>query len=107
MIRTLLLVLLVFAAVPASYAAERMPASPLLTQAQAPAPSAAPKPVVPQEPVLMQRNSVYETIAIVAIAGGAGALLAVMGTSALTTALVAGGAAGIVYLATSAPSEPR
>lgn len=97
MIRTLLLVLLAFAAVPASHAAERMPAAPLLVQA--PAPSVAPKPVAPQEQMLTQRNSVYETAAIVAIAGGAGALAVALGSSGLVTALVIGGAAGIVYLA--------
>ena len=35
------------------------------------------------------------------------ALLAALGTTALTKTLVAGGAAGIVYLATSANSDPR
>ena len=110
MIRTLLLVLLTFAVVPASQAADRLSAPLVLAQA-APAP-VTPR-AAPQAPIQVQiqamppRNSVYETVAIVAIAGGAGALLAAMGTTALTTTLVAGGAAGIIYLATSANSDPR
>ena len=105
MIRTLLLILLTFAVVPASSAAERVTAPLVLAQATAPAPApAAPQPPAQiQVQIQAQRNSVYETSAIGAIAGGAGALLAVMGTSTLTTALVAGAAAGIVYLATSEP----
>ena len=108
MIRTLLLVLLTFAVFPASQAADRLSAPLVLAQA-APAP-VTPR-AAPQAPIQVQiqamppRNSVYETVAIVAIAGGA--LLAAMGTTALTTTLVAGGAAGIIYLATSANSDPR
>lgn len=107
MIRILFLFLLTFAVVPASLAAEPRTASLVLTQAQATPPAAPQPPAQIQIQMQAQRNSVYETLAIVAIAGGAGALLAAMGTTALTTTLVAGGAAGIVYLATSANSEPR
>lgn len=107
MIRTLLLIFMTLAVVPASSAAELVIAPVLLAQAATPAPAAPQPPAQIHIQMQAQRNSVYETLAIVAIAGGAGALLAAMGTTALTTTLVAGGAAGIVYLATSAGSDPR
>lgn len=108
MIRTLLLLALVtLAAIPAGHAAEPTPGSLVLTQAAlSPAPLD-PTRAPPQAQMPAPRNAVYVTAAVLAMAGGAGALVATFGGGILTTALVVSGAVGFVYLAASDVPEER
>jgi len=106
MIRALLIALLALAVAPSGHAAETRAAPLVLAQVATP-PAPDPHRLLPQEQARLDRNAAYETMAVVAVAGGAGALAAVLGGGSLTAMLVVGGAVGIVYLASGGRGERR
>ena len=97
MIRALVLAFLALASAPASHAAE--PAFAPLVLAQSSAPATDPHHLLPREQALMQRHAFYETTTAVVVAGSAGAVAAVLIGGGLVTALIVGGAVGVVIFA--------